>query len=380
MKTTATAAEPTTGRYPRVLSVTTTFRAAEVTGPMAHVPGETLVLDAEASPLRRVVEAARETRRAIRRSRPDVLLLNGTGVGGFVAALVAWRYGVPLVPRLVGDPAAVTNREAIARAQRRGPLALATTYGYVALSRAIFALAVGFVTVSTPLAEATRDRRRLPPERVRAVPVPLTSEPRGDGTAIRERLGGDPTVVLTVTNLNFRGKYRGVLDTLAALQPSLEAHEDLVYVVAGDGAYREDLQAVVDERFGDSPARDRVHVEGYVDGVFDHYAAADLFCYLSYIDGYPNAVLEAQSMGLPVVANPAFGMLDMVRDGETGLLVDPHDPSSVAAAVERLLADPAERERLGEAARRRVAEENDPAVVGSRLHDALAGILAASGR
>ena len=366
---------------PYVLAVTTTFRAAEVTGPMAYVPGETVVLDAEASALGRLVEAARETRRAIRRSDPDVLLLNGTGLTGFVVALVAWRYGVPLVARLVGDPAAVSNVEGVARAQRRGPAAVATEYAYVYLSRVVFALATGFVAVSTELAARTRERTGLPDDRVQTVPVPLNHDPAGDPASVRERLGvADPTVLLTVTNLNFRGKYRGVLDTLAGLQPLLEAREDLVYVVAGDGAYLDDLAETVAERFDGSPARDRVQLVGHVDDVFDYVAAADVFCYVSYIDGYPNAVLEAQSMGLPVVANPAFGMLDMVRDGETGLLVDPDDPEAIGAAVERLLDDPGERARLGTAARRRVAEENDPAVVGRRLHTALADVLASSER
>jgi glycosyltransferase involved in cell wall biosynthesis len=366
---------------PRVLAVTTTFRAAEVTGPMAYVPGETVVLDADASALDRIVEAARETRRAIRRTDPDVLLLNGAGLSGFVVALVAWRYGVPLVARLVGDPAAVSDTEGVARAQRRGPLAVAVEYAYVYLSRAVFALATGFVAVSTDLAARTRERTGLAADRVQTVPVPLNRDPQGDPERVRDSFGvDDPTVVLTVTNLDFRGKYRGVLDTLAGLEPLLSAREDLVYVVAGDGAYREDLVAAVDERFGDSPARERVHLPGYVDGVFDYVAAADVFCYCSYIDGYPNAVLEAQSMGRPVVANPAFGMLDMVRDGETGLLVDPEDPTSVRDAVAGLLDDPAERRRLGRAARRRVTEENDPEVVGRRLHDALGAVLAAAAR
>lgn len=361
-----------------VLSVTTTFRAGEVTGPMAHVPGETVVLDADASALGRVVEALRETRRAIRRTDPDVLLLNATGVSGVVAALVARASGVPLVPRLVGDHDAVSNVEGVARAQRRGPLAVATEYAYVYLNRAVAALAVGFVTVSTELSARTRERTGLPAERVQTVPVPLNREPEGDATRGREALAvGDASVLLTVTNLNFRGKYRGVLDTLAGLRPLLEARDDLVYVVAGDGAYLDDLAAAVEERFAGSPARDRIHLLGHVDDVLDYVAAADVFCYLSYIDGYPNAVLEAQSMGVPVVANPAFGMLDMVRDGETGLLVDPENPSSVRDAVARLLDDPAERARLGGAARRRVAEENDPAVVGRRLHEALATILEA---
>lgn len=363
---------------PRVLSVTTTFRTGEVTGPMAHVPGETVVLDADASPLRRVVEALRATRRAIRRTDPNVLLLNGTGLSGFVVALVAWAHGVPLVPRLVGDPDAVSNVEGVARAQRRGPLAVATEYAYVYLNRAVSAFAIGFVTVSTDLAARTRERTGLPAERVQTVPVPLNREPEGDASRSREALAvEDATLVLTVTNLNFQGKYRGVLDTLAGLRPLLEDRDDLVYVVAGGGTYLDDLAAAVDERFAGSPARDRIHLLGYVENVFDYVAAADVFCYLSYIDGYPNAVLEAQSMGVPVVANPAFGMLDMVRVGETGMLVDPADPASVRDAVTRLLDDPAERARLGAGARRRVAAENDPEVVGRRLHEALAAILAA---
>lgn len=365
---------------PRVLSVTTTFRAGEVTGPMAHVPGETVVLDADASPPRRVVEAFRATRRAIRRTDPDVLLLNGTGLSGVVVALVARAADVPLVVRLAGDPAAVSDTEGVARAQRRGPAAVATEYAYVHLSRAVFALATGFVAVSTDLAARTRARTGLPADRVQTVPVPLNRTPEGDATRSREALAVEnETVVLTVTNLNFRGKYRGVLDTLAGLRPLLEARDDLVYVVAGDGAYLDDLAATVDERFAGSPARDRIHLLGHVGNVLDYVAAADVFCYLSYIDGYPNAVLEAQSMGVPVVANPAFGMLDMVRVGETGVLVDPEDPASVRDAVARLLDDPAERARLGAGGRRRVEAENDPAVVGRRLHEALATILASEG-
>ena len=55
----------------------------------------------------------------------------------------------------------------------------------------------------------------------------------------------------------------------------------------------------------------------------DLYALADVFVYVSDLDGYPNVVLEAQTAGVPVVANDAHGMCDQITDGETGYLVDP---------------------------------------------------------
>ena len=60
--------------------------------------------------------------------------------------------------------------------------------------------------------------------------------------------------------------------------------------------------------------------------------------------------------GRPVVASAVGGLLDLVVDGETGLLVPPRDPAALRAALQQLLGDPELRARLGAAARRRVQE------------------------
>jgi glycosyltransferase involved in cell wall biosynthesis len=73
-------------------------------------------------------------------------------------------------------------------------------------------------------------------------------------------------------------------------------------------------------------------------------------------DGLPVVCAEAMAHARPVVASAVGGLPDMVRDGETGLLVPPRDPAALRAAIDRLLADPELRRRLGCAARDRIAE------------------------
>jgi glycosyltransferase involved in cell wall biosynthesis len=68
------------------------------------------------------------------------------------------------------------------------------------------------------------------------------------------------------------------------------------------------------------------------------------------------ALLEAMAHGRAVVATPVGGIPGLVEDGRTGLLVPPGDGGALRAAIERLLADPELRRRLGNAARERVTE------------------------
>jgi glycosyltransferase involved in cell wall biosynthesis len=71
----------------------------------------------------------------------------------------------------------------------------------------------------------------------------------------------------------------------------------------------------------------------------------------------PGAVMEAMACGLPVVGTAVNGIAELVRDGETGLLVAPKDPAALAGALARLAADAPLRRRMGAAARRRIVEE-----------------------
>jgi glycosyltransferase involved in cell wall biosynthesis len=80
-------------------------------------------------------------------------------------------------------------------------------------------------------------------------------------------------------------------------------------------------------------------------------------------DPFPTVALEAMAAGAAVVASRIGGLPEAVVDGESGLLVTPKNPAELAGALDRLLADPALRERLGAGARERVKQFSAPAVV-----------------
>jgi glycosyltransferase involved in cell wall biosynthesis len=80
-------------------------------------------------------------------------------------------------------------------------------------------------------------------------------------------------------------------------------------------------------------------------------AAADVFLNPSDVEGLPLAVLEAMALGTPVVATSVGGVPSVVKDNETGLLVAPSEPESLARATLRLLADSEVAEKLAGAAR-----------------------------
>jgi glycosyltransferase involved in cell wall biosynthesis len=86
------------------------------------------------------------------------------------------------------------------------------------------------------------------------------------------------------------------------------------------------------------------------------YAAAAVVVCPSRREGFGVACAEAMAHGKPVVASRVGGLLDLVVDGETGLLVSPGDAADLRAALEWLLAEPDLRRRLGAAGRAHVAE------------------------
>lgn len=86
----------------------------------------------------------------------------------------------------------------------------------------------------------------------------------------------------------------------------------------------------------------------------DLLSALDIFCWLSQGEGMPHVIAEAGAARLPVIATPDNGALQQIIDEKTGLFVPFDDPVSVAAAMLRLVRDPALRQRLGEGLRSHV--------------------------
>jgi glycosyltransferase involved in cell wall biosynthesis len=98
---------------------------------------------------------------------------------------------------------------------------------------------------------------------------------------------------------------------------------------------------------------------GETDDVAHALSQMDVLCLPTRREGFPNVVLEAGVAGLPTVATPATGVVDAVVHESTGLLAASHDPSDLADQLARVITDPALRESLGQAARKRAIAEFD---------------------
>lgn len=362
----------------RVLAVTS-HRPEEIERSVSEMAAQTTTLTVSPSRgrLGHIGETYRQTKSAILTAEPDVILLDCFETMGAVVALLARRYDVPFVARLVGDTwtgfgsTTLSDVDTLSDLPRLGVHRLSFH-----LDSYIFDSADGFVTVSEELAEIATRRTDCESDRVHVVPVPLTVDTLDAGSASVARTAhgiDEEFVVLTVTNLKFREKYEGVKATLAELAPVLRDGSETAFVVAGGGRHETDLRRYVEANY-DGAVKENVYLPGYVDSVSDLYALADVFVYVSYRDGYPNAVLEAQTAQLPVVANEAHGMTDQITDGISGFLVDPDSAGQLRSRVETLRSSPDLRRALGTAARKRVLSENTAPAVSERLEDALSSL------
>ena len=117
---------------------------------------------------------------------------------------------------------------------------------------------------------------------------------------------------------------------------------EATFVVGGSGSLADDL-AVRAEALGVS---DRVELLGFVDEVAPVLASFDVLVVPSRSESAPMAILEAQALGVPVVATDVGGIPELVLDGKTGLLVPGEDVEALEGAVRRILSDAGLRARL----------------------------------
>lgn len=124
-------------------------------------------------------------------------------------------------------------------------------------------------------------------------------------------------------------------------------------VIMGEGELRRTLETNIRA----SGLAGTVHLAGFMPEAAPCLRGLDVFVLPSLKEGLPYALMEAMAAGLPVVASAVGGIPDLIRPGETGLLVPPADPTALARAISDLIRSPAERERLGRAARERILEQ-----------------------
>jgi glycosyltransferase involved in cell wall biosynthesis len=119
---------------------------------------------------------------------------------------------------------------------------------------------------------------------------------------------------------------------------------------------------------------------GQRDDMAGLYRASHVICLPSYREGLSKTLIEAAASGRPMVASDVPGCREVVLDDVTGLTVPPRDPWALAKALQRLLMDPALRQRFGQAARRLAESAFDERLIVEQTlgvyHELLAGAVA----
>lgn len=167
---------------------------------------------------------------------------------------------------------------------------------------------------------------------------------------------------------------KGVLDFAAAARAARLADPTINFLLVGstDSGSLEALTPGELEELNRS-----VRWVGQRDDVKDILDLADIFVFPSfYREGIPRVLLEAASMGLPLVAADVPGSRDVVEDGVNGFLMPPNDPKAITEAVLRLAASPELRQRLGEMSRRRAISHFDLSVIALRTESLYESLLA----
>ena len=300
------------------------------------------------------------TLRALRRraSGAGVVVAHGSRtLPASVLALAGSR--VPLVYRSIGDPFAWSS----------SPRRRITTRLMLRRTRAVAA-------VWPAAAGALRSMHGLPEHKVHVVPnaVPRSRCPVPDAAAraqARARLGVPSGVPLlaSIGALSAEKQVGVAIEAVARL-------DGVHLLVVGDGP-----QATTLREQARRTAPDRIHLVGALPGPTEALAAADVVLLTSRTEGVPGVLIEAGLSGRPAVATAVGGVSEVVRDGETGVLVALDDvgaPGALAArvaqGVRRALAA---HEELGAAARERCLAQFEIEPVAARWHALLASVSGA---
>ena len=286
---------------------------------------------------------------AARRDRHDVVHDNQCLGYGLLGML---RDGWPLLGT-IHHPITVDKALDLAHAeswQRR--LALERWYGFVRMQRRVAKRIERVVTVSSSSRHDIAEHMGVPQERMSVVPVGV------DETVFRP-LGGPrvPGRLMVTTSSDIPMK--GLVPLLEALAKVRTERPDAHLVVIGKLREGSRVPAALERlglRVGEAEA------VRFVSGVPEEeivrlYSEAELAVVPSLYEGFSLPAIEAMACGTPLVATTGGAIPEVVgAGGDTALLVPPGDADALAAALLGGLAEPALRERLGTAGRRRVLE------------------------
>jgi len=285
----------------------------------------------------REVRAVCHLYRLIRRERPAIVETH-TAKAGFVGRLAARLARVPVVVHTFHGH--ILN----------GYFGSSKTYLLRYMERLLAKTTDAVLAVSECVKRDLVAHGVARPDEIRVVPLGIELEPflvshktRG-GFRMELGLDGHERLVGIVGRLAPIKNHQLFLNAAALVR---RAEPQARFVVVGDGALRSELET----RARELGICDRVFFTGWRRDLPRVYADLDVLVVSSDNEGTPLAAIEAMAAGCPVVATCVGGMPDVVRHGETGMLVSPRSPQELAAGILAVIQDRGLRAGLGEKAR-----------------------------
>jgi glycosyltransferase involved in cell wall biosynthesis len=279
----------------------------------------------------RDIQSFQELRGIIRSERPDVLHLNSSKAGGLGA----------LAGRLEKAPHIIYTAHGWAHRESRNIIKklLIWLASWITISLSHTVLVVSDLDFRT--APVLFSRKKLVTIRNGINPFPTLpkEEARSILSSRFSALTRASTWVLMQAELT---KNKGVDVAIEAFTKLADRHPEAILIVLGEGEDRNRLNELVLT----SGLSNKVFLIGFVAESRSYLSSADVFLMASRKEGLPFALLEAGSVGLPVVATRVGGIPEVIVNGETGLLVPPNDAEAVSDAIGSLLADPAKAHEL----------------------------------
>ncbi len=245
------------------------------------------------------------------------------------------------------------------------------TYGNVSL----------VLAVSSVIRQNVIDTTPMTPERVLVVPYGVNtsyySPEHVDRLVIRRALGVDDRDVV----VGFVGRFspgKGQEEFLKAADAARREHPHLRFFVVGEASYgEEDYAHRVMELSHTLGLNDVVTFTGFRRDIRELMAAFDIFAFPSHAESFGIVLIEAMAMAKPVVASSSDGVLDIVVNNKTGILVPPKDHLLLAQAMLRLAGDPSLRDAMGSAGRQRVLDTFDQEKIISTIERIYASVIPA---
>ena len=178
-----------------------------------------------------------------------------------------------------------------------------------------------------------------------------SSLPLGDESIADEGIG-DESIAPEAPLVGFVGRLgweKGPDQFVRAAKVVHDRRPDVHFVLVGQGHMESELASLI----GELDLGHCVHLAGLRSDTWNIYPALDVLVQTSRIEGMPLVLLEAMACGCPVVAMGVGGVLELVEVGTTGLLSAPGDWEGTGNGLLKMLANPSQMERMGQAARRR---------------------------